>query len=787
MMQIATRSQLHILLLEDAPTDAELIERELRKTGLNFILMRVESREAFARALENFLPDIVLSDYNLPGFSGLSALEMVKRDYPEIPVIMVTGALSDQEAVNLLQAGANDYALKDRLARLAPAVQHALLVKEDNKARKFAEAQLLERELQYRTLADSGQALIWASGTDKLCNYFNKVWLEFTGRSLEQEQGNGWTEGIHPDDLPHCVDVYVSAFERREKFSMDYRLRHHDGEYRWIQDDGCPRYDSNGVFVGYIGYCLDISERKHAEEALSRYAHDMGERIKEISCLRDITALSLKKNRSLESILNSCARRIPEGWLDPSSICARIRLENQTFETPGFKETEWKLAAAIPLAENRPAVVEVFYMGDVSEVAQNPFLDEERELIGSIAVQLGLSLERRWAEEKLKLQHESLRDSEERLRTIIENSMDAVVQIDSRGVITGWSSQAEEVLGWTKDEAIGREIHETIIPPMHREAHVRGMEHFKRTGEGPILNKRIEIVGLHRKGHEFPIELAVAPIKTQSEYEFSAFIRDITKRKEFESEILRSNIELEKFNSAISSDLLVARDVMNYIMRSDGLRDRQIRHFQRPTQQFSGDIIAAGRDNKGDLRVMLADVTGHGLQAALFLLPIFRVFRAMVKKGFTTSDIVTEINQTMRGIAETGRFIAAAVAHITRDGSSIEIWNGGIPTAFYVPKNGELYKFRSRHLPLGVVDADAFEAATEIFHAQPGALLLCSDGLTEAENASGEQFGEARFEVILRTSPPDRLFDNILSALEIHLGECLAHDDLSLMLAQCGD
>jgi diguanylate cyclase (GGDEF)-like protein/PAS domain S-box-containing protein len=130
-----------------------------------------------------------------------------------------------------------------------------------------------ESEQQYRTLADSGQALIWAADTDKLCNYFNKAWLDFTGRVLEQELGNGWAEGIHPDDSQRCLDVYMSSFDRREKFSMDYRLRRYDGEYRWIQDDGCPRYNSEGEFIGYIGYCLDITGRKQDEELIQRLAH----------------------------------------------------------------------------------------------------------------------------------------------------------------------------------------------------------------------------------------------------------------------------------------------------------------------------------------------------------------------------------------------------------------------------------------------------------------------------------------------------------------------------------
>ncbi len=131
-----------------------------------------------------------------------------------------------------------------------------------------AEEAMRESELRYRTLANSGPGLVWTSGLDKKCDYFNQTWLTFTGRRLEQELGNGWTEGVHPDDFARCVATYTTAFERRERFSMDYRLRHHSGEYRWIQDDGSPRFDSQGEFLGYIGHCLDITERKQAATAL---------------------------------------------------------------------------------------------------------------------------------------------------------------------------------------------------------------------------------------------------------------------------------------------------------------------------------------------------------------------------------------------------------------------------------------------------------------------------------------------------------------------------------------
>jgi len=128
-------------------------------------------------------------------------------------------------------------------------------------------------------------------------------------------------------------------------------------------------------------------------------------------------------------------------------------------------------------------------------------------------------------------------EDEARLRATIETAMDAVVRMDAAGIIIGWTSQAEKVFGWSREEAMGRVLSETIIPSRYREAHDQGMKRFLLTGEGPMLNSRIEITGLHRDGHEFPVELSIAPIKTAKGYEFGAFIRDITERKQHEREL----------------------------------------------------------------------------------------------------------------------------------------------------------------------------------------------------------------------------------------------------------
>ena len=130
------------------------------------------------------------------------------------------------------------------------------------------EEALKESEGRFRSMADSAPVLIWTAGVDKRCDYFNKVWLEFTGRDIERELGNGWLEGVHPEDMQRCLDTYTTAFDARREFVMEYRLRRFDGEYRWLVDNGVPRHDPHGTFMGYIGSCSDITERKRAEERL---------------------------------------------------------------------------------------------------------------------------------------------------------------------------------------------------------------------------------------------------------------------------------------------------------------------------------------------------------------------------------------------------------------------------------------------------------------------------------------------------------------------------------------
>ena len=160
--------------------------------------------------------------------------------------------------------------VKDSSGRIVGASK----VARDITAQKRTDQALRESEQRYRVVTDAAPIMVWMSGTDKLCYYFNKGWLDFTGRTLEQESGNGWVENVHPEDFDRCLQIYASNFDARRAFEMEYRMRHHTGQYRWIFDRGIPRYAPDGTFEGYVGGCLDIHDRKEAAEKV-RIADDM--------------------------------------------------------------------------------------------------------------------------------------------------------------------------------------------------------------------------------------------------------------------------------------------------------------------------------------------------------------------------------------------------------------------------------------------------------------------------------------------------------------------------------
>lgn len=211
--------------------------------------------------------DVILLDYRLPGLNALEVLKELRQNRGfDIPVLLVTGQGNEGVALQAIKLGATNYLVKNPgylyqlPGELENAYYRAQLVRE-----RLA---LSESEAWFRLMANSAPVMVWESDDEGLFTFVNKPWLDFTGQTATQAMGNGWAESVHPEDYQRCFDTYMSAFQARQSFTMEYRLRRFDGEYRWIFDNGVPLYSAESVFAGYIGSCVDITERKQAEDAL---------------------------------------------------------------------------------------------------------------------------------------------------------------------------------------------------------------------------------------------------------------------------------------------------------------------------------------------------------------------------------------------------------------------------------------------------------------------------------------------------------------------------------------
>jgi PAS domain S-box-containing protein len=266
----AGRDALHLLILEDVATDAELIEVELRRAQLSFSSRRVETRESFLAALDEFAPDVILADYSLPQFNALEALRLLREHRLSVPFILVTGTQTEQIAVECMREGADDYILKDTLKRLPSAVRNALRKHETELEMQRAEEALRRSEERYRLLTENTRDLISLLDRRGRVLYASPSSQELLGYTPEELRARGLLAVIHPDDHDTAINAFRLAMSDRSSRPAELRCQHRSGDWlivesvgSWIQgDDGGP-HQAVVVF-------RDVTERRLAEQELKQ-------------------------------------------------------------------------------------------------------------------------------------------------------------------------------------------------------------------------------------------------------------------------------------------------------------------------------------------------------------------------------------------------------------------------------------------------------------------------------------------------------------------------------------
>ena len=261
----------------------------------------------------------ILLDMRMPGLDGLDVQERLNEIGASLPIVFLTGHGSIETSVQAIKAGAEDVLTKPvSKSTLLEAIERALTRYRERIEQRSKSAVLINTsprtspsepagglDAQFCEVMDAAPVMIWVSGPDKQCVWFNRPWLTFTGRDMEQEVGNGWSEGVHQEDFDRCLETYVSHFDARKEFRMEYRLRRHDRTYRWIDDTGIPRYAGDGSFLGYIGSCTDIHEYRETQSELRSRLLEIGRLTRRADAAAIASLFAHELNQPLAAILSN--------------------------------------------------------------------------------------------------------------------------------------------------------------------------------------------------------------------------------------------------------------------------------------------------------------------------------------------------------------------------------------------------------------------------------------------------------------------------------------------------
>ena len=397
----------------------------------------------------------------------------------------------------------------------------------DTTPEKNHEQELKESEKQFAILANNIQNLAWMANAEGWIYWYNDRWYEYTGTTHTEMEGWGWKSVHDPEKLPDVLEKWQHSLKTGKPFEMVFPLKGKDQIFRPFLTLVFPLRDNEGKIIRWIGTNTDISAQKEAEEQFRQMAEYMPQKVWTADAegnknyfnqvMLDYTGLPFEelKDWGWEKIIHPDNKEeYLRLWRESVRTGNDFVVENQFRRKDG--KFLWHLTRAIALKDDAGKIK--MWIGSKTEIQDQIEFSEKLE--------------------------ESLKRSNDRMRTILHHAPDAVISIDEEGIIRSWNPEAENIFGWTEREIIGRTLAETIIPERHHKGLETGIKHFLRTGEGPSINKPMELSAIRKAGDEFPVEVKISTSKIDNQYIFIGFVRDISVRKEAEEMIQNKTNQL---------------------------------------------------------------------------------------------------------------------------------------------------------------------------------------------------------------------------------------------------
>lgn len=621
----------------------------------------------------------------------------------------------------------------------------------------------------HRVVEQSASAMMITDCRGKI-EYANPKFTELTGFSADELIGQN-PRLLQSGNMP--IESYQAMWQTlisTGEWRGEIQNQKKNGETYWVYESISAIKNSAGEITHFVAVEEDITRRKQAESALAESEErfrQMAEMTGEWLWEQDPDGYYLYSSNAVKQILGYSQDQI-------------IGKHYTAFMTAQDQKYQQSYSAS-----HRPfyALVNHYQHKDGKQVLTEssglPITNSEGRMTKWRGVDRDITARMHF--------QEAMIESEKRTRLIIESSINAIVIMDAYGIITDWNRRAENMFGWSSQEAIGQRLDALIIPPRFHKAHRQGLQTFLQTGVSSILNKQTEQIALRRDGTEFPVELSVSPLKLGNSYIFSGFIHDISGRKAAEEQIRQAHVNL----AIAQNEIRIAQQIQATLSPSAPItsEDFEVAGFCLPADKVGGDYFDYFFRKEAQLDIVIADVSGHSIGPALFMVEARSAIRAQTNQLATPSETLTVLNNFLfDDLDKSDYFITLFYLQYNICTQQLRFANAGHPPPLlFSMYDREFKKLDADGLILGVHRDVVFEEKMTML-GKGDLLLLYTDGLIEAENANKEFFGLERVKSVLLQNiqdNPQQIINALLDAIQQFCQKTAFADDITLMVFKC--